>query len=220
MGRDDVPVGLEPAEALLEALKGEGPAAGHREDLAVQDVAPVAGRERGHHLGELAREIAPIPRVEPHVRVDLVELAPDAVVLVLDPERRAEAPDRVRRVRGRLGEHGVDGREVREPRGLEAAAARVERHRPQIGPVAVRGAHGLGRLTGRVGHRVFQRLLLHPDPRLAQHRLDERADRGRVSSGEAPPRGAPTSPGRRGPRGAPRSSPRRRSSGEARGRRA
>jgi hypothetical protein len=84
----------------------------------------------------------------------------------------------------RLGEHGVDGREVREPRGLEAAAARVERHRPQIGPVTVRGAHGLGRLTGGVGHRVFQRLLLHPDPRLAQHRLDECADRGRAHPAE------------------------------------
>ena len=178
--RHDVRGGLEPAQTLLEAEEGERPAVLHRENLAVEDVPPGRGRERGHDLGKLGGQLAPVPRVEPDVLVDLVELAPDAVVLVLDPERRAEAPDRVRRVRGRLGEHGVDGREVGEPRGLEASPARLERDRPEIGPVAVRGAHGLDRLAGRVGDGVLQRLLLHADPGLAEHRLDERADRARV----------------------------------------
>jgi hypothetical protein len=165
---------------LLEAEEGESPASLHRENLAVEDIPPGNGREGGHDFGELRGELAPIPREEPHVLGRLVELAPDAVVLVLDPERRAQAPDRVRRVRGRLGEHGVDGREVREPGGLEASPASFERDRAEVGSVPVRGAHRRDRLAGRVGDGVLQRLLLDADPCLAEHRFDERADRAPV----------------------------------------
>ena len=124
------------------------------------------------------------PREEPDGRVLLVKLAADAVVLVLDPERRAQAPDRVRRVDGRLGEHGIDRREVREARGLETPPPGLDGDRAQVGPVAVRGADGLDRLTGGVGDGVLERLLLHADPRLAEHRLDERPDRAAVHPSE------------------------------------
>ena len=85
--------------------------------------------------------------------------------------------------------------------------------RAQVGPMAVRGADGLDRLTGGVGDGVLERLLLHADPRLAQHRLDERPDRAVRPSAGRPPRGAPPWPGDPGRRGAPRSSPPRRQAG-------
>ena len=42
-------------------------------------------------LGELAADVVQVARVEADVATALVELGPDAVVLVLDPDRRAEA---------------------------------------------------------------------------------------------------------------------------------
>ena len=182
---EEVSGGLDPAQSLLEAEEGEGPALRHGEDLAVENVSPRDGRERGHDLGELRREVAPVPREEPDGRVELVKLAADAVVLVLDPERCSEATNRVRPVGGRLGEHGIDGGEVGEPRGLEAAAARLERDRAQVGPMTVGGPNGRDRLLDRVGDGVLERLLLHADPRLAQHGLDERPDGSSVH----PPKG-------------------------------
>ena len=53
--------------------------------------------------------------------------------------------------------------------------------------MTVRGAHRLDRLAGGVGDGVLERLLLHADPRLAEHRLDERPDRARVQPAKRVP---------------------------------
>jgi hypothetical protein len=82
-----------------------------------------------------------------------VELAADPIVLVFDPERRPQTPDRVRRIGGCLSEHRVDRREVREPAGLEASVASLERDGPQVRAVTVRRADRLDRLSHPLGAR-------------------------------------------------------------------
>ena len=191
----DVRGGHEPAQPLLEAKEGEGPPRLHREDLAVEDVPPRRGREGGHDLGELRGELAPIPREEPdspstlwswHRTPSYLSSTQSGV-----PRRRIASAASAAGWAS-MGSTGVKYADVRR---LEASPAGLERDRAEVRPVTVRGAHRRDRLAGRVGDGVLERLLLHADPRLAEHRLDERPDRARVQPAKRVPEQRGLGPG-------------------------
>ncbi len=120
-------------DAALQRVELEVAVGVADDQLAVEDVAPGPRRERGDDLRKLARELAAVPRVEPHLGRHLVELAPDAVVLVLDPERRAEAADRVGKGLQPLGQRRVHVAAAHE--GLfEQLRKRLRIHSTVLGP--------------------------------------------------------------------------------------
>ena len=77
-------------EPCLQALERQHEAVLPGEDLAIDDPGP--GERPGglDDLGELRAHVVEVARVEAHVGPALVELGTDAVVLVLDPDLRAE----------------------------------------------------------------------------------------------------------------------------------
>ena len=102
-----------------------------------------------------------------------MQLAADAVVLVLDPDRRAEAGHDLRRVLGRAGEHELERVEQRE-RGVLQPVVPGERGGPPDVAVEHPGPlHHVERTVERLGDRGLQETLAATDAELAGEDLHE-----------------------------------------------
>ncbi len=104
----DIGRGLLPAEPPLQCQKRQDAAVGVGKDLAVQNAVPIQRPGRFDDLGKLLADVVQVSTVEPHFGPAAVELGSDAVVLVLGPDRGAQAREHVGGILGRRGEHELD----------------------------------------------------------------------------------------------------------------
>ena len=151
-----------------------------------------SGPGRLDDLREARADVVQVARVETDVRAALVELGADAVVLVLDPDLRAEPADDLGGVLGRRGEHELERVEQGQlgvaelvVAGEVGEPADVADEHPGPLDVVERPVEGLG--DGRLDEALAQ-----PDPQVAAQDLDDALGRQRVGALEERRAGSPT----------------------------
>ena len=107
----------------LEGDERQDHAVAPAEDLAVEDAVPWQRLGGADDLGVARADVVQVARVEAHLAAALVELGPDAVVLVLEPDLRAEPGDDLLGVLGGRGEHELERMEERQRRAREGIVA-------------------------------------------------------------------------------------------------
>jgi len=142
------------------------------QNLAVQDAVPGQIASGLHQFRKLLADVVEVAAVQADLRTTAVELGSNAVVLVLDPNRRPQARDDLGRVLDRRGQHELD-------RVQETEAGRVQAVLlGENGRLAdVTGEHprqldrGLRSLEG-LGDSRLEQPLAQPDAQLSGEYLD------------------------------------------------
>ena len=171
-------------EPCLQALERQHEAVLPGEDLAIDDPGPAERTGGLDDLGELRAHVVEVARVEAHVRPALVELGPDAVVLVLDPDLRAEPSQDLGRVLRRGGEHELERMEERELGVIELVVAGQLGEPADVAGQHARPFHGIERTVEGFGDRRLDEALAKADPELPAEHLDDALGRGGIASGE------------------------------------
>ena len=178
----DIGRGFLPAEPPLQSKERQHAAVGVGQDLAVKNAVPIQRPSRFDDLRELLADVVQVAAVEPHLRPAAVELGADAVVLVLDPDRGAQARQHVGCVLSRRGEHELE--RVEEP---EASFVQASLFGEDGGLARVAGQHHghshvrLGPLE-RFRDGRFQQPLPKADAQLTRQDLDHVLGRQSVAA--------------------------------------
>ena len=143
-------------------------------------------------LGELAADVVEVARVEPDVVALAMELGPDPVVLVLDPDRRARAASMISAASS-AGDASMNLSGWKRARLASAEAVVAGEHG---GPPDVAGEHAgplhrVERPVERLRDRRLDEALAQPDPELAREDLDDVLRGQRVGAGEEARGGSP-----------------------------
>ena len=129
--------------------------------------------QRLHHLRIPVRYLVQRPREERDARLTRrlvhadVRLGADAVVLVLDGERRRQRRRDLLGRLERLGEHEADRVEERERRSFQCVVLREHGHLADVAAQEVRAPHRRERPAERLRDRLLDLRLLEPDAQLA-----------------------------------------------------
>ena len=113
-----------------------------------------------------------------------MELGPDAVVLVFDPDRWAEAADDLGRILGRGREHELEGMEEARRCLAEPVLPGEYGRGPDVALQHAGPLDGRQRTVERLGDGRLEQALAKADPQLARQDLDDVLGGQRVASVE------------------------------------
>ncbi len=111
--------------------------------------------------------------VETHLRTELVELSPDAVVLVLDPDLGTEPGDDLGGVLGGRREHELERMEQGQRGGVERVVAGEPGQPADVADEHPGPLHVVERTVERPGDGRLDETLAKSDPEVAAEHLDD-----------------------------------------------
>jgi len=162
-----------PTQPRLQRVEGHHPAVVKRQDLAIEHHVRAEVRSPRTDLGELCGDVLEVSTVESDLRAATMELAPDSVILVLNPDVLAEALDGFGRAGDGRCEHRAQGHEPARGRVAQTARPGEERRLVvdircarwgayQVGDVSLRASDhfGGGMSTRRMTYYLREPVLL------------------------------------------------------------
>ena len=190
-----------PTEPGLEGSEVEDRSLAPRDELAVDDEGGGVAQRLGRadDLGKRAGDVVQVAaeELDRAVTVDM-ELAADAVVLVLDPRLVAHPSHDLGRVRHRRREHEAN-RPTEVERGLgEPAVPCQHRGLPDLAGEHVGAAHRVQLRVEGGGHGLLEQALSQTDARLPRRHAAQEASLVRARAGEQAGERRDTSVGRAG----------------------
>ena len=173
-------------EPRLEGDERQDRAVAPGEELAIEDAVPRQVPRRRDDLWELCGDVVQVARVEADLVPEPMQLAADAVVLVLDPDSRPEAGKDLGRVLGGRGEHELERMEQGQLGALEATRLRQLGGAADVAGEHARPLHGIERSVERLGQRRLDEPFAEPDAELTGEHADDAPGglRAREQAGE------------------------------------
>ena len=162
-----------PTQPRLQRVEGHHPAVVKREDLAVEHHIGMEAHGSVGDLRELRGYVLEVAAVERGIAASAVQLAPDSVIFVFNPDILPESRHGLRCVGDRRREHGAQRHEPARCRVVETSGTSETRCLTEIAGEHHRAAHRCGLRAERHRDRLLNQAFAQPDAQLGSDQLGD-----------------------------------------------